>query len=500
MQITFDHSIESYRLFLKVKQLPAYAIQGRTATFPDEYASLVGALPPPANISYEPHAGLFDYQRDISRMAIAKRRFAVFAECGLGKTFIMSEFARHVAAAMPREKVALIVSPLMVIDQTIDEIQRFYGGNLRLEKVSAAMLPTWLTTPQGTARIGITNYEAIRDGLRPGRLGALIADESGYLKSHYGKWGSRLIDLGAGLPYKLCLTGTPAPNDRIEFANHAVFLDQFPNVNAFLARFFVNRGQTAERWELRPHALQPFYRALSHWCIFLSDPSVYGWRDNCETIPPIHVNIHDVDLTDEQNAAVGRETGSLFVTDIGGICGRAKLGRLAKGHHNGKAISTNKPAYIRALVDSWPQESTIIWCIYNHEQELMEKTFPEAASIAGDTPHETRMRLIGEFQRGERRILISKAKVLGFGLNLQVCTRMVFSGLQDSWEAFHQCVKRANRIGSTLPLNVHIPVTDIERPMIDTVLRKANRIEADTAEQERIFRQMRHEQNTYTDS
>ena len=74
------------------------------------------------------------------------------------------------------------------------------------------------------------------------------------LKSHYGQWGQRLIELGRGLSWKLGETGTPAPNDRIEYANHAVFLDQYPTVNSFLARFFVNRGQTNERWELKPHA------------------------------------------------------------------------------------------------------------------------------------------------------------------------------------------------------------------------------------------------------
>jgi hypothetical protein len=56
--------------------------------------------------------------------------------------------------------------------------------------------------------------------------------------------GADVHRLGRGLDWKLALTGTPAPNDRIEYANHAVFLDHFPTVNSFLARFFVNRGQT----------------------------------------------------------------------------------------------------------------------------------------------------------------------------------------------------------------------------------------------------------------
>ena len=66
---------------------------------------------------------------------------------------------------------------------------------------------------------------------------------------------------------------------------------------------------------------------------------------------------------------------------------------------------------------------------------------------------------------------------------------MVFSSLQDSYESYYQAVKRANRYGSTKPLHVHIPFTDLEYPMIENVLRKAEMIQRDTDEQERIFRE-----------
>jgi hypothetical protein len=88
--------------------------------------------------------------------------------------------------------------------------------------------------------------------------------------------------------------------------------------------------------------------------------------------------------------------------------------------------------------------------------------------------------------------LITKPKILGFGLNLQVCTRQVFSGLKDSYEEFYQAVKRSNRIGSTRPLNVHIPVTELEMAFVDNVLRKSDRVEADTKEQEELFKEIGH--------
>ncbi len=160
-----------------------------------------------------------------------------------------------------------------------------------------------------------------------------------------------------------------APNDRIEYANHAVFLDRFPTVNSFLATYFVNRGQTEARWELKPHALRPFYRSLSDWCIFMSDPKVYGWKDNTTTIPPINVTIHEVPMTEDQKNWIHTELGTLIATRAGGITKRAAYGQVAKGFWKGKTFATNKPGYIADLVNGWRQdESTLVWCLYDKEQ------------------------------------------------------------------------------------------------------------------------------------
>jgi superfamily II DNA or RNA helicase len=491
MKVTLDlDSVDSYKLFLRIKGLPQYQFTGREASFPDEYATRLGIGTDGASLAYayRPSPFLFDYQAYGAELAIRKRKFAMFWRCGIGKTLVIGEFARHGLEVLPTSKAGLIVCPLMVIDQTIDEFQRFYGESLPIEQVRAADLPRW--TAEGKGRLGITNYEALTDKVSQGRLGLLIPDESSIMKSHYGEYGQQLIRLGRGLEWKLALTGTPAPNDRIEFANHAVFLDAFPTTNAFLARFFVNRGQTEERWEIKPHALKPFYRALSHWCMFMSSPATYGFKDNAEPLPPIHTHIHNIDLTSEQSEATRNLTGMLLPINPGGITTRSKLSQIAKGQHNGKKIDSLKPAFIKGLVDSWPDESTIIWCRFNPEQDGIARMFPDGADISGATKYEARKPLIADFKAGRRKVLVSKADVLGYGLNLQVCTRMVFSSLDDSYEKYHQAVSRANRVGSTRPLNVHIATTELEEPMIANVLRKAARIDEDTLVQEEMFREV----------
>jgi superfamily II DNA or RNA helicase len=62
------------------------------------------------------------------------------------------------------------------------------------------------------------------------------------------------------------------------------------------------------------------------------------------------------------------------------------------------------------MVDSWPDESTIIWCHYNAEQDQLATVFPDAANIDGSTPFAERERLIDDFKAGRRKVLLSKGK------------------------------------------------------------------------------------------
>jgi superfamily II DNA or RNA helicase len=175
------NSAESYRQFLAVRQCPVYSFTGSQAIVPDEYALMLGVRKRMRKLDYEPSAFCFDYQRDIARIAIQKRKYAIFADCGLGKTIMLLEYAQHAARATGKR--VLIVSPLMVCKQTIEEAGRWYG--LDIGRIPASNLEHWLNGDEDYhCQIGVTNYEAIREGLFQSKLGALILDESSMLKSH----------------------------------------------------------------------------------------------------------------------------------------------------------------------------------------------------------------------------------------------------------------------------------------------------------------------------
>ena len=170
MRISFDsRSLADYERFLQVRQCPIYHFRGEIAEVPDEHAARLGLKEQPSRqYRYSPIDGLFDYQRDIVRVALQKQKYAIFADCGLGKTMMFLEFARNVAKRTGGK--VLIVSPLMVCKQTVDEAATWYGNKLDIGRIRAFDLQHWLNSePNGfDSQIAVTNYEAIREGLKPG--------------------------------------------------------------------------------------------------------------------------------------------------------------------------------------------------------------------------------------------------------------------------------------------------------------------------------------------
>ena len=104
MQIHLDiNSVHDYQLFLKIKSLPAFKFQGRTAIIPDEYQHLLmPELPKLADLpEYKPLPCLFDYQRDISRLAIYKEKFALFMVHALRPIFRCATHQTHTPITSP---------------------------------------------------------------------------------------------------------------------------------------------------------------------------------------------------------------------------------------------------------------------------------------------------------------------------------------------------------------------------------------------------------------
>src|SRR5690606_30997898 len=91
------------------------------------------------------------------------------------------------------------------------------------------------------------------------------------------------------------------------------------------------------------------------------------------------------------------------------------------------------------------------------------------------------------FQAGELDVLVSKASVIGHGVNLQSADRMIFAGYDESYEAMHQAIRRAHRQGRTGRLDVFVPMAPEEEGTVNTLQTKASRWYEDAKRQQAEF-------------
>ena len=59
-----------------------------------------------------------------------------------------------------------------------------------------------------------------------------------------------------------------------------------------------------------------------------------------------------------------------------------------------------------------------------------------------------------------------------FGLNWQNCHRMIFCGINDSWESYYQSIRRCYRFGQRHVVDVHIVCSDLESEIAANIQRK----------------------------
>lgn len=414
-----------------------------------DYTSLlarkrVAAQPVGFDASPLPDA-MFGYQRDVTTFALKQGRAALFLDTGLGKTYCQLEWARQVAEHTG--KPVLVLAPLAVAAQTVREAARFGIGPARVVREQAAVGPG----------INIANYEMLA-AFDPTAFGGVVLDESSILKSFQGSTKRALVDAFASTPYRLACTATPAPNDHMELLNHAEFLGVI-RANEALSRWFVNDTSTASQsWRLKGHAETDFWSWVASWARCIGKPSDLGYDDAGFDLPALDLRQHTIqtDLSEQRGETLFR------IPDMS-----------ATSMHREKRMTTDDRAEkVAAIVAAEPAEPWIVWCDTDYEAAALMARIPGAVEVSGSMPLKVKEdRLVG-FSEGRIRVLVSKPRLAGFGLNWQHCARVAFAGLSFSYEAYYQAVRRCWRFGQKRAVHVHVVMADTERAIVDAVTRK----------------------------
>lgn len=523
MTISFrpPFAMKDYNLFLRTKLLPEQAYQydedadSYTITTSARFARILGVEAEKVDRKELPISEyLFDYQRFIVRQALNAKRFAIWSDTGTGKTSMLLEFSRHVTHRTGGR--VLILSPLQIIQQTMDEAKKFYGGDgLGIVKLETkAEVRKWCQA-KGDGHIAITNYEKFipRDGEQEVMtelrfLAGIVLDESSILRSGGGKIKWAIIKSCRGIEYKLSCTATPAPNDTMEYASQASFLEKLRSEGEILWTYFTKTKDG--NWKVKEHAKEAFYRFMAGWSIYLRSPVHYGFQDNLKDIPAPEYRIEEIKATDEQAKMFNMlpaEDGQfeMFGTLSCGMTQRVKLSQVAKGFmYLGKPpkqtvqkIESEKPKMVvdLALADRVEGRQVLIWTSFDAESDILYRMLKSrngdgdnVTVLTGKTPQCKRYEVIERFRRGEIGILISRPQMVGYGLNFQFCTSMVFSGFTDSFQDFYQAIRRCYRYGQKKSVRVHIPyIKECEGMVYDNIRQKEAKFISDVKIMERHY-------------
>ena len=175
---------------------------------------------------------LFDFQKDLVRYALKQGKSAIFADTGLGKSFMQVEWANKLIENSTNEKV-LILAPLAVSKQTINEAKKLGVDINYIENDNDVI-----------NGINITNYEKL-EKFDTSKFYGVVLDESSILKGFTSATKNLLIDKFKHTPYKLACSATPAPNDFMELGNHAEFLNAMTRTEMLSMFFYHDGGDTS---------------------------------------------------------------------------------------------------------------------------------------------------------------------------------------------------------------------------------------------------------------
>lgn len=385
---------------------------------------------------------LFPFQRDITRWALRRGRAAIWADCGLGKSWMALSWAN---ALVPEVGRVLILTPLAVAEQFVDE-----GRKLGIAVEHCR---------DGHAGDGIvvTNYERIHK-FDTDAFPAVVLDESSCLKDYTSRTRNELIERFEMHPYRLACTATPSPNDHMELGNHSEFLGLMTR-SEMLATYFVHDGGETQKWRIKRHARGDFWRWVASWAVTLRKPSDLGYDDAGYDLPPLEIRQHVVPTDSED---VARNMGVLFLSEARGL----------REQQTARRLSIDARVEVAAEIANGTDRPVIVWCDLNAESAKATAAIPDAVEVKGSDSIESKEAAVTAFRTGETRVLVTKPSICGWGVNWQHCSDVVFLGVSNSFEAWYQAIRRVWRFGQDRPVRCHVVISDAEGAVVSNLERK----------------------------
>jgi hypothetical protein len=389
---------------------------------------------------------LYDFQAYLVEWALRQGRAAIFADCGMGKTAMQLAWAQRIIEET--NKPVLIVTPIAVGAQTIQEAERFGITAKRSRDGSCT----------GDRCLWVTNYEHLHK-LDPSIFAAVVCDESSAIKDFKSERKAVVVEFMRTVPYRLLCTATAAPNDFWELGTSSEALGLL-GFRDMITKFFKqettkdHHGWGRTKYRFRGHAEQPFWSWVCSWARSIQNPEDIGFDGSRFVLPKL------IEVEHVVNSARFRD-GFLFSLPA----------RDMQEEREERRRTMPERCEMAASLVHQHEGASVLWCELNDEGDMLEKLVADSVQVKGSTSDDEKEEALIGFSKGEIKRLIIKPKIGAWGLNWQHCHNVTMFP-SHSFEQYYQAVRRCYRFGQTKDVTVNIIASEGERGVIKNLHRK----------------------------
>jgi len=403
---------------------------------------------------------LYAHQLEGARLLVENPRYALFWEMGCGKTGTVLSAIKYLHQRGEASRV-LVVCPLSIINPAWRKDAGLFAPELTVAGWHDK-LPRWSKAPRfGEANINIINFESFRKIAEDKSVwDMLVVDESSKMKDPRSKISKALRAFAHRVRRVVLLSGTPAPNDPLEYWAQIYAID--PEVLGSSYYAFRHHYGKAKRIYLGSRYVDQYSADPKKVPAMLERIATVSHtlrKADCMDLPDKVDEIIEIDLsTDERKAYETMQRDLILRFDDGDatadnvLAEAMKLRQIANGwcydtQHKPKIIGRSK---INALIDVLDQinSQAVIWIEFREDADRIKHLLGErACCLVGGMSEQGRAEAIEAFTSGKCRYLVAHPQSAGHGLTFVNAHYAIFYGLGYSFEQHQQARDRIHRIG-----------------------------------------------------
>jgi len=425
---------------------------------------------------------LHEYQSYSVEKLIENNAFALFLDCGLGKSVITLTAILELMYNYFEISKVLVIAPLRVAQDTWSKEREKWEHlkGLRLSKVLGSEKERKAALYR-KADIYIINRENVEwlCERHDFDFDMVVIDELSSFKSPSAKRFKALRKVRPKVKRIVGLTGTPAPNSLLDLWSEINLLDMGERLGRFITnyrnQYFVpdkRNQQVIFSYKPREGAEDEIYKRISDICVSMKACDYIEMPERIDNVVVVQMSEKEKALYEklEMDMLLHFAEGDIDAVNAAALSN--KLLQMANGavydeFKAVKVIHDKKLDALEDLIEAANGKSVLIFYAYKHDMDRIKEKFKitEIQTSADIT----------KWNKGEILIAIAHPASAGHGLNLQAGgSTVIWFGLTWSLELYQQANARLWRQGQKETVIVHHIVSKgtIDEQVMDALQKK----------------------------